>query len=182
MSEETNEEQVVAPAPTKGVGQIIRIGVGGAAVLLAVLAGLLTFRFVLAPMLEPPEMAAMEEVEDPIPLAPVMLMFDTSFVNVIREGDFPASTLVFGVTLECMNQETANLIEYHKPRFIDMIIKLHDSRTRVELDDSLTLKNSIQRQAVQKCNDLLRRLQASPNPDIKVTAVFHHSFTVQDQL
>lgn len=150
--------------------------------MLAVLAGLLTFRFVLTPMLAPPDMAALDEVEDLIPLAPVMLMFDTAFVNVIREGDYPASMLVFGVTLECMNQETADIIEYHKPRFIDMIIKMHDSRTRAELDDSLSLKNSIQRQAVQKCNDLLRRLQVSPDPDIKVTAVFHHSFTVQDQL
>ena len=42
------------------------------------------------------------------------------------------------------------------------------------------MKESIQRQAVQKSNDLLRRLQEKPRDDIKITAVLHQKFAVQD--
>ena len=182
MADEVENKEEQEQAPPRDFSRIIRLGVGIAAILVAVLAGLLPFRLVLAPPLRAPEMAEMDEDYDPIPVHPVMFMLDTAFVNVVREGDFPAATLMFGVTLECNNQLTADLIGMHRARFVDMIIKLHDSRTRVELDDTLALKISIQRQAMQKCNDLLRRLQASPDSEVRVTAVFHHTFTVQDPL
>jgi hypothetical protein len=92
----------------------------------------------------------------------------------------PASILVYGVSVECNNAETATLVQTHLARFVDIINKLHDSRTRSELDNTLLMKESIQRQAVQKSNDLLRRLQEKPRDDIKITAVLHQKFAVQD--
>lgn len=180
MSEEANEEQ---QQPEKGNrGNLITIVIALIVVIVAVVGGLLTYRLVIAPMLAPPEEATEQEKYEEIPLNPVMVAFEDSFVNVMREQDLPASTLLFGVTLECTNQETADLIELHRVRFKDMISKLHDSRTRAELDDVLLLKESIQKQAKQKCNDLLKRLMGDANPEMRITAVFHSTFAVQDQI
>ncbi len=150
--------------------------------LLAAIAGLSTYLFVLSPMLKEPESVEQADAEDSIPANPVTVEFPASPVNVIREGEMPASTLLFGVTLECNNPETAALVQAHRARFLDIINKLHDSRTRSELDDTLLIKESIQRQALQKCNDLLRRLQEQPSEEIRITAVLHHTFVVQDPL
>lgn len=142
--------------------------------------GLFLYRFVIAPRLATDDAVAEAAVEDAIPIMPVNVEFPQKFVNIMRDAKEPASTLVFQVTLECNNQATANLINMHKIRFEDMLIKLHDSRTRDELDDVLALKTSIQRQAKQKANDLLQRLGAPPD-EMQVTEVFHNLFMVQDQ-
>lgn len=183
MADEVNEEQEPQEKPSKkGSGAIVKYGILALVVAVAGVAGFATFRLVLAPMLGAPEEEEIEEARDLIPLNPAMIILQDSFVNVVREGDLPASTLLFGVTLECNNQATADLISAYLPRFVDRINKLHDSRTRTELDDVLILKESIQRQALQKCNDILKRLQSTPDPEIRVTAVFHHTFAVQDSL
>lgn len=142
--------------------------------------GLMVYRFFVAPRLATDDSTVEAAVEDAIPVIPVNVEFPQKFVNIMREANEPASTLVFQVTLECNNQATADLINLHKIRFEDMIIKLHDSRTRDELDDVLALKTSIQRQAKQKANDLLQRLGAPPE-EMQVTDVFHNLFMVQDQ-
>lgn len=142
--------------------------------------GFFLYRLAIAPRLADDTAAVETAPEDVIPVMPVNVEFPQKFVNIMREANEPASTLVFQVTLECNNQETANLINMHKIRFEDMIIKLHDSRTRDELDDVLALKVSIQRQAKQKANDLLQRLGAPPG-EMQVTDVFHNLFMVQDQ-
>lgn len=162
-----------------GFGRILLVV---AVVLVAAIAGLSTYLFVLAPMLKKPDAVVQAEVVEAMPANPVFIEFPQTPVNVIREGEMPASTLLFGVTLECNNPETAALVQAHRARFVDIINKLHDSRTRSELDDTLLIKESIERQALQKCNDLLRRLQDTPNDDIKITAVLHHTFVVQDPL
>ncbi len=181
MGEEVNEEQPEEES-SGALGKIVLVlGV----VLVAAVGGLATYVFVLKPMLEEAaEVAASEQAsdEDPIPLAPVAIEFPQTPVNVIREGQSPAATLLFGVTLECENEVTAQLVRMHLPRFVDMINKLHDSRTRDELDDVLLIKESIQRQALQKSNDILMRLQEKPNDIIRVVSVFHHTFVVQDPL
>ena len=141
--------------------------------------GFFVYRFVIAPRLAT-DNGAPEVVADEIPAMPINVEFPQKFVNIMRVANEPASTLVFQVTLECNNQQTADLINMHKIRFEDMIIKLHDSRTRDELDDVLALKTSIQRQAKQKSNDLLQRLGA-PEGEMQVTEVFHNLFMVQDQ-
>lgn len=180
MAEEEEEQEEESPQK-KGRG-VIQLIVVGAVIALAAIGGLATYMFVIAPMLGEDE--ASEEtasvLDDKIPVLPVTIVLEQTPVNVVREGAGPASMLLFGVTLECNDQETANLVQLHRARFVDIIGKLHDSRTRDELDDVLLIKESIQRQALQKCNDLLERLQEEPAENIRITAVLHHTFVVQD--
>lgn len=178
MADEVNEESTEEQSGG-GVGKIILVlGV----VLVAAIGGLSTYVFLLKPMLGDTELALQVDPEDFIPVAPVEVEFPQTPVNVMREGQAPAATLLFGVTLECQNAETAALVSMHRGRFIDMINKLHDSRTRSDLDDTLLMKESIQKQALQKANDILIRLQQEPSESIRITSVFHHTFVVSDAL
>lgn len=181
MAEEVEAPQEAPPASSGGgVGKILAVA---GILLVAAIAGLTTYLFVIAPRLEDSEKVAEEEEQvEYIPATPFTIEFPQTAVNVIRDGEAPASTLLFGVTLECENQATQSLIEQHRARFLDTINKLHDSRTRSELDDVLLIKESIQRQALQKSNDILQRVQADPDETIRITAVFHHTFVVQDSL
>jgi len=177
MADEAKTEEAEA---STGVISKLLLPVG--LVLVAAIGGLAAYLFVLSPMLAKgaAEDQAKATTEDMLPSAPVFVELPDGFVNVIRDGEMPASILVYGVSIECNNAETAALVQAHLARFIDIINKLHDSRTRSELDDTLLMKESIQRQAVQKANDLLRRLQEKPQDDIKITAVLHNKFAVQD--
>lgn len=178
--EEQQQEEVKEESSGGGIGGIIAIiGV----LLVAAIAGVSVYLFVLAPRLDSGDDAVAGEDGDSgyIPAAPAMIEFPTTFVNVLREGEMPSSTLMFGVTLECENLETVALVEIHHARFVDTISKRHDSRTRSELDDVLQIKTSIQRQLLQELNDILERVQEEPDEAIAITAVFHHTFAVQDQ-
>lgn len=182
MSEEANESQENQEG-SGGRSPLVSVIVSVIVLALAAGGGFAVYQFVLAPRLaadgedtEPAEMAS-----DAIPVNPVNVQFDQRFVNVMRDNDEPAAMLVFQVTLECSDQITANIIDLHRPRFEDMLIKLHDSRTRDELDDVLALKSSIQRQAEQRANDLLDRLLHESAAEHRVTDVFHNLFMVQDQ-
>lgn len=177
MAEEKKKAE--AEAPKGGMGRILLlVGV----VLVAAIGGLATYLFVLAPVLKDPE--AHEEAkaheEHSMPAHPVAVDLPNVVVNVMREGDGPSALLSFAVTIECNNAETAEIVNTHKARFVDIINKLHDSRTRKELDDTLLIKESIERQAMQKVNELLSKLQEEPNEEIKITAVLHQNFVVQD--
>jgi len=174
------KEKAEAEAPKGGgMGRILLlVGV----VLVAAIGGLATYLFVLAPVLKDPEAHAEAKAHDEqsLPEKPVPIDLPNVVVNVMREGDGPAALLSFAVTIECNNQETADIVEAHKARFVDIINKLHDSRTRKELDDTLLIKESIERQAMQKTNELLTKLQKKPSEEIKITAVLHQNFVVQD--
>lgn len=77
------------------------------------------------------------------------------------------------------NEATAQIVEGHKARFKNMGDELHSYRTRNELNDPL-VKQSIQRQIVDKANQILRHLQAEPNPANRIAAVFHDQLGVRD--
>jgi flagellar basal body-associated protein FliL len=182
-----DKKEKQAEVPQKGGGGGMgRLIMMAGVVLVAAIGGLATYLFVLAPVLKDPaaehgEAHAEEHgEEDHVPHHAEMIELPTVVVNVIREGDGPAPYLQFGVTLECSDHATAQLVERYKARFVDIINKLHDSRTRKELDDTLLIKESIQRQAMQKTNELLKKLQEKPSDDVKITAVLHHTFVVQD--
>lgn len=179
MADEENQEQTEEKPSGGGLGKIVLVLV---VAFVAAIGGLATYLFVLKPMLEKSAVVAEAVEEDLIPLAAVEIEFPASPVNVIRDGQEPAATLLFGVTLECANAETLALVTAHQARFVDMINKLHASRTRAELDDVLLMTESIQRQLMQKLNDLLKRLQEEPADEIRITAVLHHTFVVQDPL
>lgn len=154
------------------------------AVLLAVGGGLAVYFFVISPKLAPGEegdVAEVEEPEDFIPLNPVFFPFDQAITHIMREGDGASSMLMYKVTLECTNDATALRIETHRARFVDMLDKLHGSRTRDEVDDILSFKASIQRQALQKSNDILKRVTTDEDKEpLRVTAVFHEQLAVSD--
>ncbi len=183
MADEENEN---TPEPKKGMSPIIKIALLGVVMLMAAGGGLATWNFVLKDMLQPPEI---EEIEPPqmaeseIPLMPVYLEFSDAAVQLQRESeDYPASFFAYKVQLECNNQDTHDLINARLPRFEAMILELHMNLTRAELDAGLSLKKSIERQALQKCNDLLRRMQGDAvSEDIRVTDVMHTNWTVSDQ-
>lgn len=180
------KKETKAPEPQKGGGGMGRLLMMAGVVLVAAIGGLATYLFILAPVLKEPEAAhgdahAEEHGdEDHIPHHAVNVELPTVVVNVMRDGDGPAPLLQFGVTLEVSNHETELMVEQYKGRFVDIINKLHDSKTRKELDDTLMIKESIQRQALQKCNELLKKVQEKPSDENKITAVLHHTFVVQD--
>jgi flagellar basal body-associated protein FliL len=182
MADEENEN---TPEPKKGMSPVIKIALLGVVMLMAAGGGLATWNFVLKGMLEPPEI---EEIEPPqmadaeIPLNPVYLELSDRAVQLQRESeDYPASFFSYTVSLECNNQDTHDLINARLPRFEKMILELHMNLTRAELDAGLSLQNSIERQALQKCNDLLRRMQGdNVKEEIRITAVLHTNWTVSD--
>ncbi len=180
MPEEKKKAGAEAPKGG-GMGRILLlVGV----VLVAAIGGLATYLFVLAPVLKDPAAGGHEEAkaheEHDVPEHPESIALPNVVVNVMREGDGPSALLSFSVTLECNNADTKHVVEAHQARFVDIINKLHESRTRKELDDTLLIKESIQRQALQKTNELLKKLQHEPDDEIKITAVLHQNFVVQD--
>ena len=182
MADKQNKEAPEAEPKTGGMmGKIVVLAV---ILLVAAGGGVATYLLVLAPMLAEDGGEVVEAAQREIPLNPVYVAFEDRFVNVIMDDPaMPASTLVYGVTFECTNQLTADIINAHLPRFVDMINKLHSSLTREELDDTLLITESIQRQALQKANDILRKIQGEMvNPEVRVTAVSHQMFAVEDKL
>lgn len=183
MADKKEKKAEVPQTSGGGMGRLLMMA---GVVLVAAIGGLATYLFILAPVLKEPEAAHGEEHaeehgdEEHVPHHAEMIELPTVVVNVMREGNGPSTYLQFGVTLECSDHSTAQLVERYKARFIDIINKLHDSRTRKELEDTLLIKESIQRQAMQKTNELLKKLQEKPSEDVKITAVLHHTFVVQD--
>lgn len=177
MAEETAEES--GGGGEGGRNIIVRILFIVLPVLVAVIAGVLTYMFVLAPLF------AKESVED-APLVPVEatpVAFETRFVNVVMpDPDMPASTLIFQVTLECNNVATAELVALHMARFYDILIKLHSSLGREELNDNRAIMDSIQRQILQQSNETLTRILGKEDSEIRITSVFHEQFSVSDSL
>lgn len=181
MAEETQEQN---PPENKGGGGVVKMLIALVLIAAAAGGGFATYSVLLAPML-----ADAEGEEEPmapkeyIPVAPVPVEFPEDFKNVIMDDpNIPASTLLYGVTLECNNQLTADLIAAHMARFVDMVATLHESRLRSELNDMRTFKKGIQSQIRQKANDILRQVQAAPSEDIMVTNVYHRVIHVEDKL
>ena len=184
MADEVQDDESPEAGGGGGGGggrSFLKIGIFAAVILGAAVAGFLVFRFVLAPMLGPPEEPDENAQDSPGIISPYTVAFDDAFVNLRREGDMPAATMLFGITLECSTPKTLDLIETYKARFTDLILKSHDSRTRTEVDDTFNFKKSVQKVLMQQCNKLLVQIQGEETDNV-VTAVFHHSLAVQDGL
>ncbi|MBN2309315.1 MAG: flagellar basal body-associated FliL family protein [Candidatus Hydrogenedentes bacterium] len=178
MAEEQEGQQQPAGGGMPGI--VRKVGVIVAIVLVAVIAALLVFNFVLKPMLadKPDEPEA--PPEDKIPLTAVTVEFEKTYASVVMsDPNLPSSTLLYQVSLECANEVTRALVERNMARFKDMLGDLHRNRTREELDDPLVL-DGIKAQALQKANEILRRLQDPVDPTVRVTAVLYLEFYIQD--
>lgn len=175
MADETpedNQEGGGAPGGSR-LGFLLPLGV----ILLAVAGGLLVYYFVIAPKFaDPGEVEVVDDPTDFIPEVPQYYEFEPAYVNLMREGDDAADTLMYAVTFECADTATLTMVETHKARFTDMLNKLHGSRTREEVDDIVAFQESVQRQAKQKANAMLTELdqnsEMAEGPFV-VTAVFH---------
>ena len=176
------EEQEAQAQPEGGGSSAVRkIGVAVGIVLVAAIAALLVFQFVFKPLLQEPAQVADEQIGEKIPDTVETVAFEKNFVSVVMPSDdVPASTLLYTVNLECSNPEVAMLVERHRPRFEDMLQSLHRNRTRDDWNDPMVLED-IKRQALQKANELLQRLQPEVNPEWRITAVFETIF-MQDLL
>jgi flagellar basal body-associated protein FliL len=177
-------DEVSPPEPQPSGGGLLRTaGMIAAIVVLAGLSGLAAYAFVLAPLLR--SEITLEAAADTIPISAVEVPFETTYVNLLMPSeDMPASMLLFAITLSCANQATADIIRLHRARFSDVIMKLHDGRTRSEvMSDPRVLKESIQKQVVQETNQVLRRLQGNQvNEHIRVIDALHTQFYASDSL
>ncbi len=152
------------------------LGVALGVILTFAIIGLVVFRFVIQPRLEtdPNKQAATANQNT------VIVPFEEAFTTVIMPSEnMLASTLLYKVSIECSNQETADLVTGHMPRFVAMIRKLHSYKTRAELDDPL-VEESIRKQILQEGNALLDELQGGENPKNRIVAVYHEKFYIQD--
>ena len=177
MAEEAKEPEGGGESKGGKLGLILMLAV----MLLAIGGGLAVYFMVIAPKFaDPGEVDVVEDPTDFIPTAPQYVKFDPSYVNLMREGDANSATLMYQVTFECADAMTLAKVEAHKARFVDMLNKLHGSRTMDEVDDIVAFQESVQRQAKQKANDLLKRLAEGDElgQDYVVTAVFHEQCMV----
>lgn len=161
----------------KGKRSIVRtLGVVLGIVMFFAIVGLLSFRLVIQPRLnaDPAEQTSTQNLET------VQVPFEEAYVTVIMPSEnMLASTLLYKVTFECSNQETSDLIQKYKPRFVAMLRKLHSYKTRAELDDPL-VEESIRKQILQEANALITELLGAEDPEKRVVAVYHEKFYIQD--
>jgi flagellar basal body-associated protein FliL len=184
------EEQEAPPEEEKkkgGSGMMRTLMLVLAVVMVAAIGGLLVYKFVILP-----KFSEEDKPDQTVELPPANLISPTAVTVSFDQGlatvrmpagsAVPASLLSYAVTLECNNQPTADLVGKQMSRFTDMINKQHDSKTRAELDDPM-IKTSIQKQIMLEANTILKQLQPeSIDPEIRITAVFHTAFFVNDQL
>ena len=180
----SEDQQPAVPAPKKSsfVSTLIWLGV---AVMVAAIAAVVLYLFVLKPMLaQEPEQPVEVDAGNKLNPDAVTVDFEESVASVKMPEDsqLPAALISFQVSLECNNQATAALVQKNMARFTDMINEQHEFKTRAELDDP-RVKAAIQRTILIEGNTILKQLQPGPiDPGIKITDVFHKRFLVSDQL
>jgi flagellar basal body-associated protein FliL len=104
--------------------------------------------------------------------------FDKQQISVQTDDpDVVAPLLITKITLSCQDDATITMVGLHKDHFAAMILKLHQGRTRTELNDPL-VQNSIREQIKQQANNLLGRL--SPEMELKVLEALHVEFMIVD--
>lgn len=174
------EEQApdAAAKPSKGMFKIIVVLI---VILVAAVAGFVTYKFILAPMLQDgDEQPPTEEISNAIP--PTAVAYDFDEAQAAVRSDDPAagsSILMYTVSLICANPETMAIIDKNKQWFVSKLAEIHRGRTKAELNDP-QVEKEITRLALEESNSLLRRLQQPPNPEIRVIEVLHLKFAVFD--
>lgn len=154
-----------ADAGRSGMSSLIILGI---VVLVAAVAALAVFLFVLKPMLAAP--AESEEVTSPEPTNGTFFVTfeDLSVTGQANAPDEIPPLLIFSVTFACPNEETVAFIEARRPHFANMITNLYCSKTERQLSQE---KEFILDEALRKARALLKEFGA---PDtVAITNVLH---------
>jgi flagellar basal body-associated protein FliL len=176
---EVEEEQQEEESGGKG-GLIRLLAVLMGVVLMGATASLVVWKMVLQPRLVDAGPVVADTGPKILP-DPFMVPFDSAIATVIMPSDdYLASILMYSIELECSDQVAMDLVTKHKARFIDMIRKLHASRTREVLKDPMTAEN-IQKQIVQESNAILMAILVENEADSRVTNAFHTQWFVKDE-
>jgi hypothetical protein len=165
----------------EGGGLIFRIAIIAVILIVPLVAAIVTWQLVLAPQLAASDEDPMPE-DDAQALAAnaVTVAFEQQYASLIpSDPQFPAATLIYSIGLECANPETAGLVELHRERFQSVVTEKHRHLNRDEAEDRLLIE-SIEKQILLEANDLLKRYQASPAPEIRIIDVFHSQWYVTD--
>lgn len=182
MSEEQKSGEVVKKESSGG-GLIFKIAIVAVILIVPVIAGLVTWKLVIAPQMQKkvaPVAAATTDNDEKIPSTAVTVAFDREIASLIpADPQYPAATLVYSVGLECSNQQTADIVNAHHERFLSIITEKHRHLNRDQAEDKLLIE-SIEKQIKIQCNDLLQRYQEKPDPSIKILEVFHSQWYVSD--
>ncbi len=171
----------IEQAPVKKKSMVRTIMVMAGVAMAAVIVALLTYQFVLAPMLSTEKKPQVEQTG--IGKGTVIVAFDQGQVQAVmppeKQGQ-PASLVLFKVSFQCSNQATADLVMANQSWFTNMLRELHSGHQRDRLDDRLLLE-SIQRQVRVRANEILKQIPGGEKPANKVINVFHDEFYAYDQ-
>lgn len=173
------EEAAVEEKKAGGIVALLlgKVGVAIAIVLMAAIAAMLVFIFVVRPRLMAPE-----ENVDPhiIPADIINVQFEEAFASLIMsDPNIPSSTLLYQVSVSCSNTVASELVSAHEDRFIDRIRELHHARTREEIDDPMVVEG-IKKQMVQELNKILRQVQATNDESVRIIDVHYRKFFASD--
>lgn len=117
-------------------------------------------------------------VDDDFPATMTLVEFPKINVSVASDDpDMVPPLLSVQVTLSCVDDITAAKVEEKKAYFAAEILRLHQGRTRAELNDPL-VQSSILEQIKQQSNILLKRM--APDMDLKVLRAMHTDFMIVD--
>ena len=180
MAEE--QEPEVAPAPKRS--RAMRFILPASVVLFAACLALFLYNFfVKERLLGPSDATAQEDDALSTPTDTVTVDFEDFTTNAKLNSDEggAAPLFIYSVTLECSNQKVADIVLANKPRFRDIIGRVHEFRTRDELNDPL-FKKSITAQVLQETNQALNDLlRGEAGPQNRITAVFYHDWFIYDR-
>lgn len=179
MAEE-NPQQVAQTPKSGGLSKFVM----PIAVLLgAAVVALVLFKYVLLPRLSGEPKPKEEVAEGPVELTPVE--FPDFTTNVKTTNPEEASGLfIYSVTLECGSKLAAEVVGAHKSHFRDLISRLHEFKTREELNDPL-FKDSVKKQVLQEANEALKEYlkhEEEVKPEDRITAVYHDKWFTYDRL
>ncbi len=173
-----DEQQEPTPAPKASSSLVKSLIILGIVILVPAILGLVTFQFVLRPMLGKDSTTQTEFEYDVIPPTAVTLEFQEDQVSVLTDDPNVSSPLlIYQIAMVCKNAQTASLIQDRLPHFRAKILQLHRNRMRSELNDPY-MQDTLLRQSRQEANILLR--QFDPHGSQEVLDVMYTKFTIFD--
>ncbi len=176
MAEEVNAEEQEGGKKTSSIVRTAIIV--GLLVLVPACLAMVTYLFVISPLLPEDEAGAPEdEVENPFPEGIVTVAFEEAQASLITDGDGAAPLLIYKISVAVDSAGTEAVLTANMDWFTAMLGRLHRNRTRAELNDPV-MEETILKQAKQEANRLLRQLD--PEGGGEVLHVLYTKFAIYD--